>query len=110
MCRNRIVHFASCSTLDVGKDDVGLFLRETGASAVSGYSKEVDWVEAATFDVLYLKQLQFGGSISLTRNLMRAIRDGNRTRWGLLERNSEHGPSPYHALAKHLGFRLEVAR
>ena len=108
-CRNRVVHFASCSTLDIEEDDVAIFLSETGSSAVSGYSEEVDWVEAATFDMLYLKQLQFGGNVSLTPTVMRGVRDGNKRRWGLLERSSEFGESPYHDLAEHLGFRLEVA-
>ena len=60
-CRNRIVHFASCATLDVDDEDIEVFLEETGASAVSGYSKTIDWVAAATLDMLYLKEMQSGG-------------------------------------------------
>lgn len=107
-CENRVVHFASCATLDVGEEDVGRFLEETGASAVSGYSETVDWVAAATFDLLYLKEMQTGGRAALTPFVMHSIRDGNVSRWGLLEKNSRFGESPYYDLAKHLGFRLEV--
>ena len=108
-CKNRVVHFASCSTLDVEDEDVEVFLEGTGASAVSGYSETVDWVAAATFDMLYLKEMQSGGATALTPVVMGSIRDGNASRWGLLEKNSRFGESPYHDLAKYLGFRLEVA-
>ena len=107
-CKNRVVHFASCSTLDVDEEDIEGFLEETGASSISGYSETVDWVEAAMFDMLYLKEMQSGGGIALTPVVMRSIRDGNNQRWGLLERNSRFGESPYYDLAKHLGFRVEV--
>ena len=108
-CNNRAVHFASCSTLDLEDEDVGVFLEATGASAVSGYSETVDWFEAATFDMLFLKAIQLGGRDALTPVVMRSIRDGNKGRWGLLETSSELGASPYYDLATHLGFRLEVA-
>lgn len=107
-CKNRVVHFASCSTLDVDREDVETFLEQTGASAVSGYSKSIDWVAAAMLDMLYLKEMQLGGAMALTPVVMRSIRDGNTSRWGLLERNSRFGESPYYDLSKHLGFRLEV--
>ena len=103
-CANRVVHFASCSTLDIDQGATELFLDQTGASAVSGYAEPVDWVEAATFDMLYIKRMQSGGARSLTPAVMRRIRDGTAGEWGLLE----SGNSPYIGLAKHLGFRLEV--
>ena len=108
-CKNRIVHFASCATLDIDGREVEVFLDGTGATAVSGYSETIAWVEAATFDTLYLKEMQSGGAAALTPKVMRSIRDGNASRWGLLEKNSRFGESPYYDLAKHLGFRLEVA-
>ena len=107
-CKNRVVHFASCSTLDVDEEDVEVFLGATGASALSGYSANVDWVDAAMFDMLYLKEMQTGGAKALTPVVMRGIREGNAGRWGLLERSGRLGESPYHDFATHLGFRLEV--
>ena len=38
-CNHRVVHFASCGTLNVARRDVEDFLWSTGASAVSGYKK-----------------------------------------------------------------------
>ena len=110
MGKNRLVHFASCSTLDVLDEEISLFLNETNLSAVSGYSHEVDWFDAAAFDMVYLKELQLGGAISLTPTVIRGIRDGNNSRWGLLEKSSQFGESPYYDLAQHLGFRLEVTQ
>ena len=107
-CKNRIVHFASCATLDLDDVDIEVFLEETGASAVSGYAEPVDWVTAATFDMLFLKEMQSGGGTALTPVVMGSIRDGNASRWGLLERNSRFGESPFYHLAMHLGFRIEV--
>ena len=107
-CKNRVVHFASCATLDVDDEDIEIFLEGTGASAVSGYSETVDWVAAATFDMLYLKEMQSGGRTALTPGVMGSIRDGNASRWGLLEKNGRFGESPFYDLAKHLGFRLEA--
>ena len=107
-CKNRIVHFASCATLDVEEEEIEAFLEETGASAVSGYAETIDWVASTTFDMLYLKEMQAGGGASLTPVVMNSIRSGNASRWGLLEKNSRFGKSPYYDLAKYLGFRLEV--
>ena len=58
--------------------------------------------------MLYLKEMQSGGRAALTPFVMQAIRDGNASRWGLLEKNGRFGESPYYDLARHLGFRLEV--
>ena len=109
-CTNRIVHFGSCSTLDVEKERISSFIEHTGVSAVSGYAAEVVWTESVAFDMLYIKLMQSGGGQSLTPTVMKSIRDGNTSRWGLLEEDGGYGRSPYFEWGESLGFRLEVQR
>lgn len=108
-CDNRVVHFGSCSTLDVEGRRIRSFLRNTNVSAVSGYREEIDWMESVAFDMLYIQMMQFGGGKPLTQTVMAGIRNGNSTRWGLMQRNGGYGISPYFRLGEHLGFRLELA-
>ena len=61
-CENRLVHFASCSTLST--EDRGKLVRDIKANAISGYDKEIDWVASAGFELLYLQALQFGAQVS----------------------------------------------
>ena len=57
-CRGRILHFGSCDTLDDHGNRLNAFLRKTGALAVCGYRTDVDWLEAAAFEMLFLGKLQ----------------------------------------------------
>ncbi len=54
---NRIVHFGSCKTL-LDKKNAMQFLKKTGAKAVSGFSKNVDFIPATAFDILYFEKAQ----------------------------------------------------
>ena len=38
-----LMHFASCSTVDVSESELRAFLEGTGVEAVSGYAADVDW-------------------------------------------------------------------
>ena len=107
-CADCVIHFGSCSTLDVEDIRIADFLNKTEASAVSGYGDDVDWIDSASFDLFYFKEMQSGGRQSLTPNVMRNIRNGNKSRWGLLEEDGGFGRSPYFEWAQHLGFKLEV--
>jgi hypothetical protein len=49
----RIVHFSSCSTLKCHPDRINAFLSATGVAMISGYTKDVDWIESAAFELLY---------------------------------------------------------
>ncbi|MDE0050465.1 MAG: hypothetical protein OXO52_11805 [Rhodospirillales bacterium] len=95
-CLNRVVHFASCSTLDLETPVANNFLVQTAASAVSGYTEEVDWIQSLAFDLMYLERMQYGGMYNLTPNVMNGCRDA------LMHE------SPYISLRRHLGFRLHV--
>lgn len=52
----RIVYFGSCSVMCDG-EAVADFYKLTGAKAICGYTEDVDWVEAASFDLLLLSSL-----------------------------------------------------
>lgn len=94
-CENKVVHFASCSTVDVGNDVVESFLDSTDASAVSGYREEVDWGDALAFDMLYLEKVQLAPHKRLTPKRMKEVSDALKE-W------------PYSALREALGFSLRV--
>ena len=63
-CRGRVIHFGSCSTLDVHGHELNSFLRRTGACAVFGFRTDLDWLPSAAFDLLVLGYLQ---EVSFTR-------------------------------------------
>lgn len=53
--QDRIIHFGSCSVLNVPRSRVNRFLKETGALAVSGYTKDVDFIPSTFLDILYFQ-------------------------------------------------------
>jgi hypothetical protein len=55
--KGRVIHFAGCSTLDIGDEALMQFAKDTGASAITGYRSNVGWAEAAAFEVLMLTKL-----------------------------------------------------
>lgn len=52
-----IVYFGSCSTMAVGEDALEEFLRASGVRHVAGYTKAVDWIQAAGFELMVLEAL-----------------------------------------------------
>lgn len=69
-CRGRVVHFGSCSTMHVDRRRLQRFLRATGATAVTGYTADADWMKSAAFELLLLDALQWW---TLGRNGARAV-------------------------------------
>ena len=55
--KDRIVHFGSCSTLRVHADLLSDFFSKSEAKAVSGFSKDIDFMESSLFDIAYLNKL-----------------------------------------------------
>ena len=92
-CKGRVIHFGSCSTLRVNDHTLNAFLQRTGALAVLGFRKDIDWLESASFDTLVLGYLQ---GVSFTASGMRKLRR-------LLEENAL-------VLSKKLEFRMWPAR
>ena len=57
-CKGRVVHLGSCGTVGVHRRKLKKFLSRTGALAICGYTKKVEWLESAAFDALVLGRLQ----------------------------------------------------
>ncbi len=53
--KGRTVYFSSCATLGIDDALIDEFRRTTGARAVCGFSKDVDWMDAAAFDLSLLE-------------------------------------------------------
>lgn len=67
----RIIHFGSCSTLDISGWALRKFLRETEALAVSGFKKDVEFVSSAVLELLYFQQCQRSVDIHTIKNAMK---------------------------------------
>jgi hypothetical protein len=57
-CRNKIIHFGSCNTLDTDLRSVKKFLDTTKALCVCGFKTDIDFVESSVFDMLLLQKFQ----------------------------------------------------
>jgi hypothetical protein len=53
-CAGKIIHFGSCKTLQVPKKRIDDFQRQTRARAVTGFRRDVDWIESAAFELLLI--------------------------------------------------------
>ncbi|HNW99029.1 MAG TPA: hypothetical protein PKK00_11525 [Bacteroidales bacterium] len=57
-CSNSIIIFGSCSTLAIRKNYLKKFLDKTGALAICGYQRDVDWLHSTAFEMLILSEMQ----------------------------------------------------
>ena len=69
-----IVHFGSCSSHRARDRDFEDFRKRTGFVAVSGYSRDVDWIKSFAFDLLYLDQIVWDAPKKLTADYMESVR------------------------------------
>jgi hypothetical protein len=89
-CQGKKLYFGSCSVLQASDDTLVEFLRETKATLLCGFTKDVDWVESAAFETVVLNSLANSATARSTEQLMR------KPQWS--------------ALADYLGFRVVYAR
>ena len=87
---NTIVHFGGCSTLAADEAELRRFLRDTDVALLSGYQKDVPWIESLAFELLYVSGLQeaMEGSEEMSPRLFEGYRDrlfDSRKCHGLLE-------------------------
>ena len=104
-CKDSLIHFASCSTLDA-KEDIASFAGKIQASAISGYKESIDWIESAAFELNYLRRLQFGRGQSLTKTVMNDVKNGTKSGLPQLIGGTQAGS--FAALGKKLGFQLHI--
>ena len=69
-CKGRVIHFGSCSSLDVNGHRLNSFVRRTGACAMFGFRTDVDWLTSAAFELLVLGYLQ---EVPFTKTGMRSL-------------------------------------
>ena len=54
---DRVVYFGSCGTMAASEEELRDFVETTGAHAVAGYTKSVDWAGSAASDFTLLPEL-----------------------------------------------------
>src|SRR6185436_3196611 len=57
-CKNKIIHFGSCNTLDTDERNIRRFLETTQALCVCGFKTDIDFLESSVFDMLLLQKFQ----------------------------------------------------
>ncbi len=57
--KGRVIFFGSCSTTDIPDKRIQAFLDNTKASAVVGFTEDVDWLESTAFELLILEALTY---------------------------------------------------
>ena len=67
----RILHFGSCSTLDIPPRHIKQFLADTKVKAVCGYREDVGWLESAAFEVLLVEALTYYRRVDAAYNYLR---------------------------------------
>ncbi len=98
-CENRVIHFGSCSTLAISPEELHDFLDTTEASAVSGFEKDIDWLESFSFECMYLRSLNFNRRRHLSPDHVRKIHEGQ-----ILKAKA------HSQLSDHLGFNIRIAK
>jgi hypothetical protein len=57
-CHGRMIYFGSCQTLDLHGNSIQAFLRKTGALAVCGYRRDVEWLDSTAFELVMMSAMQ----------------------------------------------------
>jgi len=78
-CAGRVIHFGCCQTLGVSQRRLRKFIEETGALAVSGYEKDIDWVRSAMLDFTLFASIQQN---TMTVSGLRAVQRRMQLRQG----------------------------
>ena len=57
-CKDKIIYFGSCNTLDIDTRKIKTFLKTTDALCVCGFKTEIDFVASSVFDMLLIEMFQ----------------------------------------------------
>ena len=96
-----IIHFGSCSTLAGDKSYADKFLKDTGLAAISGYTKDVKWIDGAAMELLYFNRLYdmfWGNRKHLSQKVLKDCKSELKAR------------SPSKEIMRALGFDIKVRR
>jgi hypothetical protein len=69
--QDKIIHFGSCSTLNIPGRELSNFRKKTGAIAISGYTTDIDFIQSTVLDILYFKKCQEYRKISTIEKYMK---------------------------------------
>ncbi len=58
-CGGRILHFSGCRYLKIAPARLAKFLKRTNALAISGFTREVPWLESTIFEAYWLTLLHY---------------------------------------------------
>lgn len=75
--KNKIVHFGSCQTLNYYKPELVALKQSLNAKAISGYKKDVDWIDSMLLEVAYFTWWQRYKSRSI--DLHKTFKDNYKT-------------------------------
>ncbi|NMC98225.1 MAG: hypothetical protein GYA62_00690 [Bacteroidales bacterium] len=70
-CKNRVIHIGSCSVLDIHGNKIRNYLKDSKATAISGYKNDINWINSTVLDLYYLSQLQGN---SFTKSGLNAVK------------------------------------
>lgn len=56
--KDKIIHFGVCSAMDLSGWTIRKFRKDTGALAISGYTKDIDFIDSTLLDILYFRKCQ----------------------------------------------------
>ncbi|MGB2567124.1 DUF6642 family protein [Micromonospora citrea] len=73
-CEGKRLYFGSCSVLRAPEATLAEFLRETKASMICGFTKDIDWIESAAIETVILNRLVNGGRVNSVEQLMKSAR------------------------------------
>lgn len=82
-CEGRILYFGSCATLAVADDELKQLCKVTGAKGVVGYTREVDFVESAAFELILLSDLLLATNFKSSYTRLRRNHDELTRQLGL---------------------------
>ena len=66
----RVVFFDSCKTLKVRDTRIKKFLSDTGAKAVIGYTKDVEWIASAAFELMIFEAFCYRTQMRAVKNML----------------------------------------
>ncbi len=86
--QGKILHFGSCRVMAATDEELQTFCRSTGVRAITGYTKDIEWLESSAFELLLIPDVIHAVKLKSSYDRMFRI---------------------YPDLAKRLGFRMSHA-